>query len=69
MGGKTEQITELHYQKLGAALHAKLALRNILVGGVCLFSSQLTVYKNALAAESISSLDHVDDFSDKFQQI
>lgn len=69
--GKTEQIIELHYQKLDAALNAKLALHNTLVRGevcVCvwggLFSSQLTVYRHAAAAENFASLDLVDQFSD-----
>lgn len=38
-GKKTEPIIELHYQNLDVALHAKLALHNILVweGGLFVF--------------------------------
>lgn len=36
-GGGTEQIIELHYQKLGVVLHANLALCNILAWGEGVF--------------------------------
>lgn len=37
--GETVQMSELHYQKLGAAPHAKLALHNKLVREVCFHHS------------------------------